>query len=187
MRLILASASPRRRELLAQIRPDFEVIVAAVDEESLVEGDPRETALKTARAKARAVFDQHPAAIVIGGDTVVAIDDDQLAKPIDEADAFRMLRRVSGRTHTVITGVCILWPEGEKEFAVSSFVTFKKLTDEQIWSYIATGEPMDKAGAYGAQGEAGRHIERIEGSVTNVIGLPVDEVREALYSLELLP
>lgn len=186
MRLILASASPRRRGLLAQIRPDFEVIVAAVDEESLVEGDPRETALKTARAKARAVFDHHPSAVVIGGDTVVAVDDEQLAKPIDGADAFRMLRRLSGRTHTVITGICMLWPEGEKEFAVSSFVTFKELSDEQIWAYIDTGEPMDKAGAYGAQGEAGRHIERIEGSVTNVIGLPVDEVREALSAIGAL-
>ncbi len=185
MRLILASASPRRRELLAQIRPDFEIIVAAVDEAAHVQSDPRETALKTARAKALAVFDLHPDAVVIGGDTVVAIDETQLAKPIDEADAFRMLRRLAGRTHAVLTGICIFWPGGVNEFAVSSAVTFKELSDEQIWSYIATGEPMDKAGAYGAQGEAGRHIQRIEGSLTNVIGLPVDEVREALSNLEL--
>lgn len=183
MRLILASASPRRRELLAQIEPEFDVVVADVDEESLVDADPRVTARRTAQAKAGAVFRANPDAIVVGGDTVVAVDDVQLAKPVDEQDAFRMLRTLSGRTHTVITGVCIVWPGGENLFEVQSQVTFRNLSDEQIWAYIATGEPMDKAGAYGAQGEAGRHIAKIEGSLTNVIGLPVDEVRAALQAI----
>jgi septum formation protein len=184
MNVILASASPRRQELLKEIVPAFEIVVADVDEEALVHPDPEVTARETARAKARAVARLRPESTVIGGDTVVALGDEQLVKPVDEADAFRILRKLSGRTHRVITGMCIAAPGQEKVFTVTSFVTFHDLSDEQIEAYIATGEPMDKAGAYGAQGEAGKHIARIEGSITNVIGLPVEEVRLALRALE---
>lgn len=182
-KIILASASPRRQELLKEIVPDFEIVVANVDEESLVDADPVITARQTARAKAAAVFSLHTDAVVIGGDTVVAVDGMQLAKPIDEADAFRMLRLLSGRTHTVVTGVCILGPGAEQAFEVSTQVTFRPLSDEEIGDYILTGEPMDKAGAYGAQGRAANLIERVDGSLTNVIGLPVDEVRSALEGI----
>lgn len=181
MNVVLASASPRRQELLRQIVDDFEVVVADVDEEALVNADPVVTARRTALAKAQAVARLRPEALVIAGDTVVAIDGEQLAKPKDEEDAFRMLRCLSGRTHKVVTGICMLSPARPANvFEVQTKVTFRELSDAEILAYIATGEPMDKAGAYGAQGEAGKHIERIEGSLTNVIGLPVDEVRAAL-------
>jgi len=180
MKIVLASASPRRQELLREIVDDFEVVVASVDEEALVHQDPEVTAQETARAKARAVAKLRPGSLVIGGDTVVALGDEQLVKPIDEEDARRILRKLSGRTHQVITGICIVTPADERTFSVSSLVTFRALSDEDILVYIATGEPMDKAGAYGAQGEAGKHIASIDGSVTNVIGLPVEEVRAAL-------
>ena len=204
MKVILASASPRRQELLKDIIPDFEILVANVDEEALVDSDPVETAKKTARAKAEAVANLRPNALIIAGDTVVDIDGEQLAKPQDKEDAFRMLRRLSGRTHRVVTGMCLILPSpmpGESrggedgmevssdiisqtvQFQVQTQVTFRELTDEEIWAYIATGEPMDKAGAYGAQGEAAKHIARIEGSLTNVIGLPVDELKRVFESI----
>lgn len=188
MKVILASASPRRQELLKEIIPDFEILVANVDEEALVDSDPVETAKKTARAKAEAVAKLRPDALIIAGDTVVDIDGEQLAKPQDEADAYRMLRRLSGRTHRVVTGMCLIMPShipGSQtmQFQVQTQVTFRELTDEEIWAYIATGEPMDKAGAYGAQGEAAKHIARIEGSLTNVIGLPVGALRDCLANI----
>lgn len=182
--VVLASASPRRRELLSQIVDSFEVVVADVNEEALVDADPVATARKTARAKGEAVARLRSDALIIAGDTVVAVDDEQLAKPVDEADAFRMLRLLSGRTHRVITGVCVVHPSsGITVFEVQTQVTFKELTAAEIREYIATGEPIDKAGAYGAQGEAAEHLESVEGSLTNVIGLPVDELREHLGNL----
>lgn len=144
--IILASASPRRQELLKEILDEFEIVVANVDEEALVDPDPVVTARRTASAKANAVIDIYRDAIVIGADTVVAIDGEQLAKPVDEADAFRMLCLLSGKTHTVITGVCIAQPTSplDSVFDVQSRVTFRELSDDEIWAYIATGEPWTR-------------------------------------------
>jgi len=186
--VILASASPRRSDLLKPLIPEFRVIPADVDEDGLTDSDPWITARKLAREKALAVFEAHPDSLVIGGDTVVAYQNGdawvQLAKPADEDDAFRMLSILSGRTHTVITGICIKWPKGFSSFTDESKVTFAKMSDEQIRAYIATGEPMDKAGAYGLQGGARPFITQVEGFVSTVIGLPTERLSEALRDVD---
>lgn len=186
--VILASASPRRSDLLKPLIPEFRVIPADVDEDGLTDPDPWITARKLAREKALSVFEAHPDSLVIGGDTVVAYQDGdawvQLAKPADEDDAFRMLSILSGRTHTVITGICIKWPKGFSSFTDESKVTFAKMSDEQIRAYIATGEPMDKAGAYGLQGGARPFITQVEGFVSTVIGLPTERLEEALRDVD---
>lgn len=185
--VVLASQSPRREELLRRIVPEFEIDPADLNEEAFTEPDPWVTAQRLARNKALFIFENHPNAIVIAGDTVVALPDAeghrQYAKPEDEADARRMLRELSGKTHVVITGVAVRWPQGMEAFTETTRVTFKPLTDEQIADYVATGEPMDKAGAYGAQGMASGFIDRLEGSYENVIGLPIERLAEVLQAL----
>jgi septum formation protein len=165
----------------------FDVVPAHVDEDALTDPDPWVTAQRLAREKALAVFGSRPDALVIAGDTVVALQDGdswrQLAKPVDESDAARMLRDLSGRTHTVITGVCLVWPKGMSAFTEASRVTFRALTIEEIKRYVATGSPLDKAGAYGLQDESQDFIEKVEGDLDNVIGLPVARLREALQSV----
>lgn len=187
-RVILASASPRRQELLASLGVTFEVIPADVDEDALTVDDPGITARRLAREKALAVYAENPDAVVIGGDTVVALEINgemtQLTKPVDEEDAVRILSLLSGRTHKVITGVCVKWPKGINTFAEESEVTFAKMSENQIREYIATGEPMDKAGAYGLQGGAKKYVTSIRGSVENVIGLPIDRLKEALNEID---
>jgi septum formation protein len=182
--VVLASASPRRRELLAKIVPDFEVMTADVDEEALTVADPWETAERLAQAKARKVATLRPDARVIAGDTVVALPDgtgyEQLAKPASREDAARILSRLSGRTHLVITGICIFEGDRARTFSATSRVTFRDLDQAQIDAYVATGEPMDKAGAYAIQGGAADFVERLEGSFDNVVGLPVEALREEL-------
>lgn len=185
--VILASGSPRRRELLGKLVADFEVVSADIDEDALTVEDPEQTARILAREKALVVYGLHPGSVVIGGDTVVALEIDgvmtQLSKPVDEADAVRILGLLSGRTHAVITGVCVKWSGGISVFAERSEVTFAKMSDAQISEYVATGEPMDKAGAYGLQGGARKYVTEIRGDVENVIGLPVERLREALRDL----
>lgn len=185
--VILASGSPRRRELLGKLVAEFDVVVADVDEDALTVEDPEQTARILAREKALTVYADHRDSIVIGGDTVVALEIDgvltQLSKPVDEADAVRMLGLLSGRTHTVITGVCVKWPKGISVFAERSEVTFGVMNEVQIAAYVATGEPMDKAGAYGLQGGARQYVTQIKGDMENVIGLPVDRLREALREI----
>lgn len=182
--VVLASASPRRKELLAQLLPSFEVVVSGVDEEALTVADPWETAQKISRAKAVAVAGLRPGALIIGADTVVAFEGpsgwEQLAKPTDKADAVRMLQSLSNRTHVVITGVTIYHPHMEVLFTDTTTVTFRPLTIEEIKDYVATGEPMDKAGAYAIQGGAAGFATKIEGSMTNVIGLPLEELGPCL-------
>jgi septum formation protein len=178
--VVLASGSPRRRELLARLIPDFEVVVADVDEEALTVEDPFETAERLAQAKAFAVVLLRPEALVIGADTVVTLDGEQYAKPRDAADARRMLRALSGRTHVVATGVCVAEPKGTRVFHDRTFVTFRDLTDEEIAAYVATGEPMDKAGAYAIQGGAAGFVSRRDGSESNVIGLPLERLEHHL-------
>ena len=177
--LILASASPRRRELMAYTGLPFEVICA--DAEEIKTGDPDALVMENARRKARAVAKQHPGRMVLAADTVVYQDGRVLGKPRDEQDAREMLRRLSGNTHTVYTGVCVIGEDGcESVSADASKVTFVPLSEEAIAWYIATGEPMDKAGAYAVQGRAGMFVRSIEGSYSNVIGLPMALVREML-------
>ena len=188
--VVLASASPRRRELLSELVPSFEVRVSDVDEDVLTTDDPWATAEALALAKARAVAAGSPEALVIGGDTVVALPASghsapfvQLAKPFDADDARRMLRELSGKEHAVITGVALVSPDGDRVKCDTTWVRFKVLCDEEINAYVATEEPMDKAGAYAIQGGAAGFVEGIEGSRSNVIGLPVEMLREMLEEM----
>lgn len=173
MKIILASASPRRRELLSEITPRFEVVPSAA-EENIQCREPETLVKRLAELKASSVFAKHGDCLVIGADTVVAFDGEVLGKPRDAADAKDMLRRLSGNTHTVITGVCVMTKDISLTFAEKSFVRFKRLSDRQIDDYIATGSPLDKAGAYGIQDSG--FAERVEGSVKNVVGLPIERL-----------
>ena len=181
-RLILASASPRRRELLTQVGFRFEVIPAHINEDVGPGEDPIAYVVRLAREKAQAVRGQlnDPEAIVLGADTTVTLDGHILAKPEDPADAIRMLRMLSGRTHRVITGVAVATADGTEVAAEVTGVQFVTLREEEIADYVSTGEPMDKAGAYGIQGYAARWIPRIEGCYFNVVGLPVALVSNML-------
>ena len=175
MRLILASASPRRRELLAQVGFTFEVRPAHVNEDPRPGEDPIAYVVRLARDKAEAVYAElnDPEAVVLGADTTVTLDGHILAKPLDATDAARMLRMLSGRTHRVITGVALANANGTEVAAEVTGVRFAALSDTEIAQYVATGEPMDKAGAYGIQGLAAKWIPRVEGCYFNVVGLPL--------------
>jgi septum formation protein len=186
MRVILASASPRRRELLASLFASFEVIVSDVDEEALTVSDPWETATSLAEAKAGAVARRHPDALVIGADTVVALGNDQLAKPSSKEEAVAMLRQLSGQTHVVITGVATVLNGHLRSFSDTTHVSFRPLCEEEILRYVSSGEPMDKAGAYAIQGGAAGFVSAREGSLTNVIGLPLEALTSHLRSLAVL-
>lgn len=184
MSLILASGSPRRKELLGLITPDFTVCVSGAPE--IVEPglSPDQTVMALARLKGREVFAAHPADTVIAADTVVVSEGKILGKPADAADAFAMLRQLSGRTHAVYTGVWIAAGETEKNFFEKTEVTFYPLSDEEIRAYIATGEPFDKAGAYGIQGKGAVLVQGINGDFFNVVGFPVAAVDRALRKLK---
>lgn len=176
MKLILASASPRRRELLRAAGIRFEVEAADIPEVPGEGEDPRAFAERLARDKALTVAVEHPDAWVLGADTTVVIDGEILNKPENAQDAARMLRLLSGRAHEVITAVCLARVGKVRVVDVRSEttrVTFAELSEEDIAFYVSTGEPMDKAGAYGIQGIASRWIPRIEGDYSNVVGLPV--------------
>jgi septum formation protein len=196
-RLVLASASPRRRELLAQAGFVFDVIPAYIPEEPREGEDPEAYVMRLAREKARAVFDglgaekqgqrdrgtegqrdrgtegQRDGIVVLGADTTVTLDRHILEKPRDAEDAKRMLRMLSGKTHRVITGVALVDARGSQVAAETTAVWFAELTEDEIAEYVASGEPMDKAGAYGIQGRAAKWIPRIEGCYFNVVGLPL--------------
>jgi septum formation protein len=173
--IVLASASPRRQELLRNAGIPFTVQPAEIDETPLAGEAARDCAERLAREKALAVFQNRPQEWVLGADTIVVVDDVILGKPRDADDAARMLRLLSGRTHAVITGVCLVGPVASRTTTTSetTLVTFCDLSEDEIRDYIATGEPMDKAGAYAIQGIASRWIPRIEGDYSNVVGLPV--------------
>jgi septum formation protein len=198
--LVLASASPRRRELLAQAGFTFEVHPAHIPEEPLEGEDPLTYVTRLAREKAQAVFrelteagnshgearqDGLASLAVLGADTTVTLDNHILGKPEDGADAARMLRLLSGRTHRVITGVALVTADGAEVAAEATAVRFLALSDEEIAAYVATGEPMDKAGAYAIQGRAARWIPRIEGCYFNVVGLPLALVSKLLEARNL--
>ena len=171
--LVLASASPRRQELLRSAGITFEVQPAHIPEDPLSGEAAKDCAERLAREKALAVARQRPHDFVLGADTVVVVDGQLLAKPSDAADAERMLRVLSGREHQVITGVCLVVGGQPSVASETTLVTVSDITDKDIADYVASGEPMDKAGAYGIQGIASRWIPRIEGDYCNVVGLPV--------------
>ena len=172
--LVLASASPRRRDLLASAGLTPTVRPADVDETPMPGEDPGEYVARLSRSKAAAVGS--PGAITLAADTTVDVDGAILEKPVDDADAERMLRLLSGRSHRVRTGVTVAAPDGRDETqVVTTVVAFVELTDEAIAWYVASGDARDKAGAYAIQGGAAGFVERVEGSVTNVVGLPLAE------------
>ncbi len=187
--LILASASPRRSELLRNAGIPFVVQPAHVDENMLPGEAPEVYAKRMALEKARTVFRQNPQQRILGADTIVMVDAEVLGKPRDPADAARMLRLLSGRSHWVITGVCVIKAVSSFESRVSSIedvraetteVWMRQLEEEEIREYISSGEPMDKAGAYAIQGIASRWISKIAGCYFNVVGLPVPLVYRML-------
>jgi septum formation protein len=192
--LVLASASPRRQELLRSAGISFAVQPADVDETPLKNEGPRDCAERLAREKALTVWRSRPQDAVLGADTIVVVGETILGKPVGAEDAARMLRMLSGREHRVITGVCLIKPVPSTQYPVPSrmssardensnenlrvgsettLVTMSEISDKEILDYVATGEPMDKAGAYAIQGIASRWIPRIEGDYSNVVGLPV--------------
>lgn len=179
--IVLASKSPRRQQLMHRITDDFIVDVSHIDESTSLNLSPIEAVKDIAKRKGLDIVKRHPGKIVISADTIVVIDNTILGKPIDENDASRMLNLLSGRTHQVITAFCLLKDDKFLEEYVISEVTFYKLNQELINSYIKSGSPMDKAGAYGAQDNKDFLIvKNIVGSVDNVIGFPVDEIITAL-------
>jgi septum formation protein len=180
MDLILASASPRRRELLAHLGLPFRVVVADIDETPHPGEQPVPYTLRLAEAKARAVLALHPQSTVLGADTTVTVDGNLLGKPADAQDATHMLRMLSGRAHQVTTGVALVSARQRDVQAVTTTVHMGNITDAEIAAYIATGDPMDKAGAYGIQGQAMRWIPRIDGEYSNVVGLPIARVHAML-------
>ena len=177
MRVILASASPRRAEILARVAYPFAIVPAEIDEARLPGEDPESHVLRLAREKAARVSRMHPDAWVLGADTIVAQDDDIFGKPADDADAARMLARLSAAPHRVLTGLA--WARGGEPVADAtsrSDVRFRHVADREIADYVASGEPRDKAGAYAIQGGAARFVESVRGSVTGVIGLPLEDL-----------
>jgi septum formation protein len=194
--LVLASASPRRRELLTQAGYSFEVHPADIPEAPYPNEDPIAYVTRLAREKAEAVFAEiakasasdtraSAAPQVLGADTTVTLDSHILGKPSDPADAARMLRLLSGRIHRVITGIALVTANSTEVAAEVTSVHFLTLSDQEIAAYISTGEPMDKAGAYAIQGRAARWIPRIEGCYFNVVGLPIARVSALLESASI--
>ena len=179
-KIILASASPRRRELMALITTEFEIITADVDE-TIEDGmSPSDAVMSLSFKKAKAVSDLYKGRTVIGADTVVVCDDKILGKPQDRQNAKEMLRMLSSRSHQVLTGVAITDGEKTDTFFVSSDVTFFSLTDEEINAYAESGEPDDKAGSYAIQGKGSLFVEKINGDYFNIVGFPVSEVNRHL-------
>lgn len=174
--MILASQSPRRRELLALVGIPHEVRPADIDETYLPGEPPRDHAERLAREKTAAIAAAEPDALVIGSDTIVVVDGDVLGKPAEPAEAERMIARLAGRTHTVMTGVAVAW-RGQTRSAVEEVdVTFHPLSAREIAEYVATREPMDKAGAYGIQGYGATIVARVDGDYFAVMGLPLQRL-----------
>jgi septum formation protein len=186
MKLILASASARRAEILRDAGLSFVVLSSAVDETPYPNESPNDLVERLALAKAELVAARAIGpAIIIGADTVISLDGHVLGKPRSTDDARRMLEKLSGRTHSVVTGIALIRiPDAERRtFVESTLVHFAALTSQEILRYLATGEPHDKAGAYAIQGHAGRFIPRVEGCYFNIVGLPLSRLYHALVDL----
>ena len=186
MALVLASASPRRRDILQNAGIPFIIQPSQIPEVPREGEAPQACAERLAREKTLEVFRHRPQDFVLGADTIVIVDGQILGKPSDAGDAARMLHLLAGKTHQVTTGVCLIGPNRKGKSSIqetlseTTLVTMSELSDEDIQSYIATGEPLDKAGAYAIQGIASRWISRIEGDYFNVVGLPVSLVYRML-------
>ena len=186
--IILASGSPRRRELLTREGIPFRVIVSHADEH-ISETNPGKYVETLAKRKAESVAENiKEDAVVLGADTIVCVDREILGKPEDEEEAKAMIRKIQGRAHEVVTGVALIRKSGaeteERVFSCTTYVHVRPMTEEEVEAYIAVGESMDKAGAYAIQGSFGAHIDRFEGDYDNVIGLPVTAVKEVLKEWE---
>jgi len=183
--LILASASPRRQELLSLLGIQLEIIPSKIEENFWAGESPEEHVTRLARAKAEDIANQYPGRWILAADTVVEIDGRVLGKPRDRAEAEEMLKLLSQREHRVLTGYCLLNSSvpNKKERRVTTRVKFKSLSEEEIRWYVNTGEPFDKAGGYAVQGMAAFMVEKVQGSYTNVVGLPLCEVVEDLQKL----
>jgi septum formation protein len=183
MRLVLASGSPRRADLLQAAGIPFDVFPVAVDEQFRTGEKPEHAVARVAQAKAEAGATSHPDAVVLGADTTVVIRGEALAKPADRQEAARMLRLLSGRTHEVFTGVCLCARGRRLVHVEPTRVRMAELGESEIAWYVSTGEPFDKAGGYAVQGLGSRFIEGIDGSYSNVVGLPISSVYELLKEL----
>jgi septum formation protein len=173
MRLILASASPRRRELLTQAGFQFVVLAADIDESRHESEAPADYVQRLALEKAQAIHKLHPDAVVLGADTTVVLDGEVLNKPVDTDDAERMLRSLAEREHQVHTGIAVVFRGGQRQHIETTTVFFSSAKEEDLATYLASGDSLDKAGAYGIQGYAARWVSRIEGDFFNVMGLPI--------------
>lgn len=182
MRIILASQSPRRKELLGLLRLDFTIQVADIDETMDPDLPARDEVARVSRLKAEAII-REPEDIVIAADTIVVCENEVLGKPKDEADAFRMLKLLSGRDHQVMTGMTVLKGQQVVSCTEITDIHFRELSDKEILAYIQTGEPMDKAGSYGIQGGAAVFAEKLVGDYFNVVGLPVCRLHQILQTL----
>ena len=187
-KIILASTSPRRKELLEKTGLIFETASSSYEEDMTLALPPKELAMHLSMGKAKAVSAIHQNAIIIAADTFVAYQDQVLGKPHTPEKAKETLEMLSGKSHSIITGFTILDPENDESFshAVETVVHFKHLTEEEIQNYIATGEPLDKAGAYAIQGLGSELVDRIEGDYSNIVGLPVEEVLKALKNFGVI-
>jgi nucleoside triphosphate pyrophosphatase len=183
MRLVLASLSPRRADLLRAAGLKFEIFPVSLDERLDAGETPEEYVARLAESKARAALGAAPDAVILGADTTVVLHGQVLGKPADAADATRMLRELSGQVHEVLTGVCLMMADRSLVHVETTRVRVARLTEAEISWYVASGEPLDKAGAYAVQGLASRFIEEIDGSYANVVGLPVESVYTLLKEL----
>lgn len=184
--IILASESPRRKELFGKLGIPFEVQPSSVKEEVEGEYTPEEFALSIAKLKATAIAKKNPHAVVIGADTTVRLGNELLSKPANNEEAKKYLKQLSGKVHNVITGVSIQGMGSSLGFTESTLVKFYDLTDEQIDAYVATGDSLDKAGAYGIQTMGGLFVEKIQGDYNNVVGLPISRLFQTLLNLHII-
>ena len=185
MKLILASKSPRRRELLSMINLDFEVEVCGDPEIVPSNASPEEIVCALGLQKAESIFKKHPNDCVIGADTLVFFDDTRLGKPRDTNEARDYLRRLQGRSHRVLTGLALIYPNGRDVRVCETEVTFAPMTQVEIDRYVSTGEPMDKAGAYGIQGPGGIFVTGVKGNYFNVMGMPIQLLYQMLVDAKL--
>jgi septum formation protein len=182
---VLASSSPRRQELLKLLLADFEVVPSDVDESIVTAEQPETMVARLAREKALAVQQRRRSACIVSADTVVVCEEEILGKPASHEQARSMLRKLSGKTHQVLTGVCLLHEDTFLVECSTTDVTFCRLTEQEIENYLKTGEPFDKAGAYAIQGLGARFVERIDGCHFNVVGLPVSRLYQMMKRLEM--
>lgn len=186
-RIILASGSPRRRDFIKSLGLDFEIIVPNIDESPLVGEKPKDLVLRLSSLKAKEINKTNHDAVIIAADTIVVLNGEILGKPLNRKDAFNMLKKLSGKTHQVITGYAIAQGTQIYQGCEITDVTFSTLDDELIENYIKTGESDDKSGSYAVQGIASMFIEKVNGSVSSVVGLPICQVRQILSKFGIFP